>query len=162
ASKVIGRMLTREFMDRFGLYLSGINRRHVMTISTGVATVSLARYHRVNEALGLIHQIASTRNLRTPGAPSEMSPDYGCFVQAWTGYAVAYPLVRQFFGITPRAHQRRVILAPHLPDSWQSAKLSRVRVADQHLNLAIEVDRIGGRVNVDVGGLSPDWSVEVH
>ena len=51
-----------------------------------------------------------------------MSPDYGCFVQAWTGYGAAVPIVRHFFGLSPMAHEKRIGLAPCLP-KLESARL---------------------------------------
>lgn len=160
ALRALRRMETSEFSGRFGLYLSGYSQTHQMTISTGVAAVSEARYRRMDAALSYIRQIASTRFLRLPGAPSEMSPDYGCFVQAWTGYGVAVPLVRHFFGLSPLAHEKRIGLSPCLPQRWEKASLKAVRVGDRAIDLYIAVDKEQARIEVEIAGLGEDWTVD--
>jgi len=162
AERALRRMESSEFTGLFGVYLSGYSQTHQMTISTGVAAVAEARYRRMDAALGYIRQIAGTRLLRFPGAPSEMSPAGGCFVQAWTGYGVAVPIVRHFLGLEPLAHQKRIRLSPCLPAAWDWARLDAVRVGDQRLDLAVAVDRTAGEVRVEIHGLDPDWTVDVE
>lgn len=162
AIPALDRMLTAEFTGRFGLYLSGINQTSMMTISTGVGAVSQARYHRMEAALGMIHQICSTRNLRFPGSPSEMSPDWGCFIQAWTGYGLAYPVVRQFFGINPIAHERKLVLAPHPPRSWPVASLKQVRVGGATFDFAYRVDSSANEVTLVIQSDDPGWTIDFH
>ena len=162
AERALRRMESSEFTGRFGVYLSGYNQNHQMTISTGVAAVSEARYRRMDAALSYIRQIATTRFLRFPGAPSEMSPDYGCFVQAWTGYGVAVPIVRHFFGLEPAAHEKRITLSPCLPTTWEAARLDAVRVGEESIDLAVTVDRDQGQVTLAIDGLGSDWAVTVE
>lgn len=162
ALRALRRMETAEFTGRFGVYLSGYNQTHQMTISTGVAAVAEARYRRMDESLSYIRQIATNRFLRFPGSPSEMSPDYGCFVQAWTGYGATVPIVRHFFGLSPMAHEKRILLSPCLPTRWQSASLKSVRVGDQTIDLRIAVDKERGRIEVEVTGLAEDWTVDLE
>lgn len=162
AARALSRMESPEFTGLFGLYLSGYSQTSIMTISTGVAAVCEARYRRMDAALGYIRLIAATRFLRFPGAPSEMSPAGGCFVQAWTGYGVAVPIVRHFFGLEPAAHQKKVKLSPCLPAVWNRARLDAVRVGDQSLDLGVTVDRERSRITLEIAGLSDDWTVDVE
>ena len=85
AARALARMYTPEFTDEIGLYLNGIVQGKRMTISTGVAAVAQARYGYMDRALKYINQIVAISNMRFPGAPSEMMPDEGCVVQAWSG-----------------------------------------------------------------------------
>jgi hypothetical protein len=57
-----------------------------------------------------------------------MSPDYGCFVQAWTAYGLVTPLISYFFGIQPRAYWKEVTIRPRLPQSWNHAEVERVKI----------------------------------
>ena len=162
AERALRRMESSEFTGLFGVYLSGYNQNHMMTISTGVAAVCEARYHRMDAALGYLRQIAATRFLRFPGAPSEMSPADGCFVQAWTGYGALAPIVRHFFGLEPAAHAKRVKLSPHLPTSWNAARLDAVRIGKESADIAVTVDKELGEVRLEIAGLSEDWTIEVE
>jgi hypothetical protein len=90
AIQALDRMGTKEFTGPWGTYLSGLYRTAMMTISTSVQAVAEARYDRLNESLRFIRLIASTFNKRLPGSISDMSPDYGCFVQAWTNYGITW------------------------------------------------------------------------
>lgn len=161
AERVLDRMHTPEFTGRYGIYLSGFNHLHMMTISSGVGAVAAARYGRVETALGYIRQITNTRLLRFPGAPSEMSPDYGCFVQAWTGYSVAVPIIRHVLGLNPNAHQRRLTLSPRLPASWDHFSLKNMRVGDLHLDFDLRWDIDQSTLEVQVDGLADGWQLEL-
>lgn len=119
-----------EFHGPWGLYLSAIDRREIMTISTGVQAVAEIQYGEADAALGWMLDIAKTMNRRSPGTISEMSPDYGCFVQAWTAYGLWYPLVTGFFGLKPRAHRRELAFQPIMPSTWEQAAIHQVRMGD--------------------------------
>jgi hypothetical protein len=135
AGRVLDRIESPEFSGPWGMYLSGIHRTHAMSINTGVLAATEIAYGRVEQGLARIHQLTDTLALRTPGAISEMSPDYGCFVQAWSGYAVAWPVVAQIFGVEPDAYRRRLLLRPHFPASWRTASLRNLLVGDARFDL---------------------------
>jgi hypothetical protein len=69
--------------------------------------------------------------MRTPGAISEISPDEGCFVQAWSGFSVAWPIVRHVFGVMPEAHRKNLVLRPAFPESWLRASLRNLRIGNE-------------------------------
>jgi hypothetical protein len=119
-------MGTDEFKGQWGTYLSGMYQTAMMTISTSVQAVAECSYDRTEEALGYVKQIASTFNRRLPGSISEMSPDYGCFVQAWTAYGMVWPLITHMFGIQPKAHWKEIILRPRMPKEWAHAEVENV------------------------------------
>ncbi|WP_123041975.1 glycogen debranching protein [Cohnella candidum] len=143
AVRALDRMGTEEFTGPCGTYLSGMYRTNMMTISTGVQAVAEAKYDRMDESLRFIRLIASTFNLRLPGSISEMSPDYGCFVQAWTNYGMAWPLMRFMFGIQPESHLNKLTLRPRLPSEWKEASVERVELGSgarsNELDLGIEL-----------------------
>ncbi|MCQ6267926.1 glycogen debranching protein [Fictibacillus sp. WQ 8-8] len=128
AIKALDRMGTNEFTGPWGTYLSGMYRTHMMTISTSVQAVAECRYDRIDEALKFVNLIASTFNKRLPGSIHEMSPDYGCFVQAWTSYGIVWPLLTHIFGIQPRAYWREVTIRPRLPQGWDTLSVRNVQI----------------------------------
>ncbi|MHB2018343.1 MAG: hypothetical protein ACYCW6_15455 [Candidatus Xenobia bacterium] len=140
-------------MGPYGLYLEGDLRQEIMTISTAIAIVASLRYGDTMRALDTMHRLASTQDRVWPAAPSEMSPDYGCIVQAWTAYGVLYPMVCQLFGIWPDAARRRITWTPQLPALWPEAKLQHVRVGDNRFDVTLYRDRI------ELAGEQPGWTV---
>ncbi|WP_053959867.1 hypothetical protein [Sulfobacillus thermosulfidooxidans] len=135
AQRALRRMRTsEEFHGPYGLYLSGIDRDEMMTISTGVQAVAEIQYGNADDALQWIQEIAKTIDIRSPGTISEMSPDYGCFVQAWTAYGLWYPVVTGFFGIHPNAAASSIYFEPFMPSQWNQASLFKIRIGTNFLD----------------------------
>lgn len=130
ANRTLDRVCGPEFVGPHGMYLNGVDHTHTMSINTGALAVAELQYGRVNDALQKLRAMTDTLDLHMPGAISEMLPDYGCFVQAWSGFAVAWPVVAHIFGLSPRAHAREVAVNPQFPSGWNNATLSRVRIGD--------------------------------
>lgn len=137
AERALLNMHTDEFIGPNGMYLNALHKSDTMTISTGVMAVAQARYGHSDRALSLIQKIFGTFGRATPGSISEMSPDYGCFVQAWTVYGVLVTITEHFFGIHPEAHKNRVMLKPCLPTAWTTASIERVRMPDGELTIKL-------------------------
>lgn len=148
ARAALARMRREDFRGPHGLYLSGFYRTHMMTISTGVQAVAEARYGYADEALDWMWRMARTMDWRTPGAMAEMSPDGGCFVQAWSLYGLAVPVVEHFFGVMPKAHARFARVGGIMPTAWPWAELKNLRIGDNHVDLALERDRDGDVLSV--------------
>jgi glycogen debranching enzyme len=115
--------IRRENVGEYGPFLSATERLYMMTIATGVQAVAEASYGRTDEALWYVQRIVETFNRVTPGSISEMMPDWGCFVIAWTSYGVVVPLVEHVFGIQPDAVGRTVVFSPHLPTGWENMSI---------------------------------------
>ena len=92
-------------VGEYGPYLSGVAQAAMMTISTGVLAVAEATYGRADQSLWYMNRIVETFGRKLPGSISEMMPDYGDFVQAWTVYGIVVPLVEHVFGVQPDAVQ---------------------------------------------------------
>lgn len=142
ADRALERMDTEEFVGEWGMYLEGLLRGAAMTISTGVMAVAQARYGYADRAFLLIERMLGTFGAATPGSISEMSPDYGCFVQAWTAYGAVVPVVKYFFGIQPDAAENKIRISPMLPHAFEPAEgkscaLERVRVLDGEISVRI-------------------------
>jgi hypothetical protein len=120
--------IRRENSGEYGPYLSAVERRAMMTISTGVQAVAEGKYGRSNEALWYMHRIAQTFNRVSPGSISEMMPDYGCFTIAWTSYGIVLPLIEHVFGIRPDAENKTIVFEPHLPAGWESISIEDLPV----------------------------------
>ncbi|MFC3801716.1 glycogen debranching protein [Cohnella sp. GCM10012308] len=163
AVRALMRMGTEEFTGDAGTYLSGMYRTQMMTISTGVQAVAEARYDRMDESLRLVKLIASTFGRRLPGSISEMSPDYGCFVQAWTNYGIHWPIVRFMFGIAPKAHDKTLTLRPRLPSAWREAAIRRVAIGEgacaASLDLEITLGEGADVYKVKLGG--EGWTIRL-
>ncbi|MFD1177655.1 amylo-alpha-1,6-glucosidase [Paenibacillus puldeungensis] len=146
ARRALAAMRTPEYVGEYGTYLSGIYRQGTMTISTGVHAVAEAATGNSDEALDLLERLLATFSKALPGSFSEMSPDYGCVVQAWTIYALAVPIIRHFFGVRPEAHERRLTLSPKLPSAWRgkSSSLTGLRVGDAEFDIVITPKEGGG------------------
>jgi len=121
-------MRSKDFVGEYGVYLSGFMDTHTMTISTGVQAVAEGRYKNTNQSLDLLNRMCKTFSMVLPGSISEMSPNYGCFVQAWTAYAMMVPVVECFAGIQPEAHHNKLIIEPCIPDAWNEMTLSNIKV----------------------------------
>lgn len=138
AKRALEKMNTPDYAGAYGIYLDALKQSAIMTISTGVIATAQGMYGNSNEALELIERMFSSFSMATPGSISEMSPDYGCFTQAWTAYGVFWPIVRFFFGIQPMASEGRIILAPCMPDKWEQVSLENVKVLDGTLSIWFE------------------------
>jgi hypothetical protein len=145
-----------EFTGPWGVYINGIERGAMMSISTGVMAAAEAAYGRVDEALRYVRTLTDQLGLQMPGAISEMSPDYGCFVQAWSGYGVAWPIVTGIFGIRPDAAGRHVELAPIFPPGWSGARLENTRIGTNSIDLRWDGTTLW------VTSREPGWSVTCH
>jgi glycogen debranching enzyme len=169
AIRALDRMGTPEFTGPWGTYLSGTYRTQMMTISTGVQAVAEAQYDRMDESLRFVKLIASTFNKRLPGSISEMSPDYGCFVQAWTNYGIVWPLMTYMLGIQPRAYWNELTIRPRLPQAWKHAAVEQVHLGlNETANILklgiklsetedvyqIALDVVGWTVKLDLGNAS--------
>ncbi|HEV7367127.1 MAG TPA: hypothetical protein VGN76_14880 [Gemmatimonadales bacterium] len=120
--------IRKEDVGEYGPYLSAVDQQAMMTISTGVQAVSEANYGRTDEALWYMEKIVETFNRKLPGSISEMMPDYGCFVIAWTSYGIVLPLIQHIFGIQPDAVSKTVVFDPHLPTGWENMSIADLPV----------------------------------
>lgn len=124
----------------YGPYLSAVERKHMMTIATGVQAVAEANYGRIDRAVEYLRMIAHTLGRNMPGAINEMMPDYGCPFQAWTVYGMATGLISGCFGVEPRADLKEIIITPRLPSGWDSMSLKDLRIGDNRINLSVAKD----------------------
>jgi glycogen debranching enzyme len=146
----------KTFENPFGVYVTGIDRTDepdsivlksrkktfsyigaVMTLPTGVQAVAAAQYGSPEEALDYLHMLHRSFSYALPGSMYEVSPDFGMFTQAWNIYGVAVPIIQHFFGIQPKAYEKRIILSPNMPKEWPEAGLERVKVGNNFLSLSI-------------------------
>lgn len=145
AKRALETMHGSRFIGPYGMYLDALRGSSTMTISTGVMAAAQARYGYPDRALELIRRMFSTFSAAMPGSISEMSPDYGCMVQAWTVYGAAVPIVRYFFGIQPEAAEHCIYIRPCPPKGWTNVSLERVRVLDGELSMTLTEDENGSR-----------------
>lgn len=138
AERAFVRLESDEFSGPWGIYLNPERQRVTMTLPSGLMTTAEARYGRVDKALALCHKIAATLTYAMPGAISEISPDAGEFIQAWSSFGIIWPVIHYFLGFRPDAASRSVRFIPHLPASWKHARLRDVRVGSTTMHLEVE------------------------
>ena len=141
AERGLKTLHSSKYIGEYGMYLSGIYQDAMMTISTGVMAAAQARYGYGDRALELIEKMFKSFGKIALGCLAEMSPDYGCFVQGWTTYAAFLPIVKYFFGIQPCAgvkkdDENKLILSPSMPNKWEKAAVSDVRILDGMLTVS--------------------------
>ncbi|CQR54105.1 Glycogen debranching protein-like protein [Paenibacillus riograndensis SBR5] len=139
ARRALDNMRNDTFIGEYGTYLSGMFQQGTMTISTGVHAVAEAASGNPDAALALLGRMLRSFSRVLPGSFSEMSPDYGCVVQAWTIYALAVPVVRHFFGAEPFAARKELRLKPQLPSAWsgKACTLERLVIGEAEFGLSL-------------------------
>jgi glycogen debranching enzyme len=120
--------IRREDSGEYGPFLSAVDRRSMMTISTGVQAVAEGMYGRTDEMMWYVDRIVQTFNRVSPGSISEMMPDHGCFTIAWTSYGIVLPLIEHVFGIRPDAANKTIVLEPHLPAGWEDMSIEELPI----------------------------------
>ena len=152
--------IKRENCGAYGPYLSATEKKYMMTIATGVQAVAECQYGRIDSAMWYVHKIEATFGRVLPGSISEMMPDYGCFVQAWTNYGIDIPLIQYVFGITPDACHSRIILKPNPPEKWKNIKIEKVSVGDNRLS--INRKTIGNKIVYTINQSKPLWKINLY
>ncbi|NER09449.1 hypothetical protein SAMN06265375_1011046 [Muriicola jejuensis] len=176
--KALRALETAEtFVNPFGVFVTGIDRDEsagsdegsfkgskvfsytgaVMTLPTGVQAVAENNYGRPDQALNYLQRMARTFSYALPGSMYEVSPDYGMITQAWNIYSFAIPIVQQFFGIQPRASKKQVVVTPQFPQTWPSASLENVVIADNALSVFYETTSNGYKIRVEQD--RPGWEI---
>ncbi len=138
AIQALDNMYNDEYIGEYGTYLSGFSQSSIMTISTGVHAVAEGRHKRCDHALALLKRMCNSFSCVLPNSISEMSPDYGCFTQAWTAYAMLVPVVECFAGIKPRLQDNSVVIEPQIPSEWERMALKNIRVGEMVLDFTYE------------------------
>ncbi|HEY5939198.1 MAG TPA: hypothetical protein VIT87_00160 [Gemmatimonadales bacterium] len=154
AIAVLDRIRKHDLGD-YGPYLSAVERQAMMTISTGVLAVAEAKYGRTDEALWYMDKIVQTFNRKLPGSISEMMPDYGCFVIAWTMYGIVVPLVEHVFGVQPDAVHKTVVFEPHLPTGWEGLSIEDLPVGANRVSFARA--KTGKGIEYRIEGTESGW-----
>jgi glycogen debranching enzyme len=145
-----------ENVGEYGPFLSAVDKQAMMTISTGVQAVSEANYGRTDQALWYVDRIVRTFNRVSPGSISEMLPDYGCFVIAWTSYGIVVPLIQHVFGIQPDAPHKTVVFEPHLPTGWEDIRIDDLPVGTNLVSFSRS--RTGRGIEYAVEAEQSGWS----
>ncbi|GAC1632595.1 MAG: hypothetical protein NVS4B2_17550 [Chloroflexota bacterium] len=153
AGRTLDRVEGYDFTSPYGMYLNGYERTTTMSINTGVLALAEIRHGRIDKGLDYVRCLTDSIHQHMPGAISEILPDAGCFVQAWSGYAVAWPVVSGLFGVRPDAARRRLEINARFPDGWHGASLCRVRVGSNDFDVEWDGERI------HVRGGDDDWTV---
>jgi glycogen debranching enzyme len=153
AERAFSRLESSEFCGPWGIYLNPERHRVTMTLPVGLMAAAEARYGRMEQALTCCRKIAGMLPYAMPGAFSEVSPDGGCFIQAWSSVGIIWPVVHYFFGFRPNAAAHCVRFVPHLPASWKHVRLSNVRVGATSMNLQVEETEAETRVILETGDL---------
>lgn len=166
-----------NFVNPFGVFVTGIDRDEsagddmgsfqtnreiftyigaVMTLPTGVQAVAENNYGRPDKALDYIQRMTRSFSYALPGSMYEVSPDFGMMTQAWNIYSYAVPVVNQFFGIEPLAHQKKITIHPQLPSSWNNVALENVQIGDNSLSISVERSKSEDQYTITQ---TSDWEI---
>jgi glycogen debranching enzyme len=148
--------IRRENSGEYGPYLSAVERRSMMTISTGVQAVAEGKYGRTDEAMWYVDRIVHTFNRVSPGSISEMMPDHGCFTIAWTSYGIVLPLIEHVFGVLPDAPNKTIVLEPHLPAGWEDISIEDLPIGTNLVSFSRTKTREG--VIYDIEAAENGWN----
>ncbi|WP_296619871.1 glycogen debranching protein [Marivirga sp.] len=141
-----------NYQNRFGIFVTGIDRDEeqekaskwksfsyvgaVMTLPTGVQAIAEAKYGNTDRALEYLKMLQNSFSYALPGSMYEVSPDFGMMAQAWNIYAVAVPVVEEFFGIQPKAWKNEVIIKPNLPTKWTDVSLENIMIGNNRIDIS--------------------------
>lgn len=147
-------MTAEKYRNRFGMFVTGIDRDQkqeksskwksfsyvgaVMTLPTGVQALAEAKYGNPDRALDYLSMLQNSFSYALPGSMYEVSPDFGMMTQAWNIYAVAVPVVEEFFGLKPKAWKNEILIKPSLPSKWNNVSLDNIKVGDNRLDISIK------------------------
>jgi len=161
-----------NYRNRFGMFVTGIDRDEqqekaskwksfsyvgaVMTLPTGVQAIAEAKYGNPDQALEYLKMLQNSFSYALAGSMYEVSPDFGMMTQAWNIYAVAVPVVEEFFGIQPKAWKNEVVIKPNLPTKWTDVSLENIQIGDNKLDISAK--RIDKVMEVKVSQLH-NWKV---
>jgi glycogen debranching enzyme len=154
AMRVLNKV-RNEDCGEYGPYLSAIERRYMMTISTGVQAMSECAYGRTDEAMWYMNKIVETFGKALPGSISEMMPDYGCPVQAWTIYGIATPLLTYVLGINPDSYNKSIVISPHFPTGWDRGAIYDLPVGSNTISFVVV--KHGRNTTYSLTSIASDW-----
>ena len=170
----------RKFSNSFGMYVTGIDKNvkrdeqeysyaaavgkndftytgTVMTLPTAVQIIAENNYGRPNEAYALLKKVDKTFGYALPGSMYEVSPDYGMMTQAWNVYAYGVPIVKQFFGIQPKAFNKEIMIAPVLPDSLTHGSLTNIPVGDNRISVSFS--KVQNKLTYKINCQQSGWRI---
>ena len=170
----------RFFTNKYGLYISGIERpddirvdegtfhhdkefnynRAVMPAATASLAIIACRYGSPDTALDYMHMLLNSFSFATPGTTYEVSPDYGMFVQAWNIRGINIPLIHYFFGIDPCAYKKEIRLKPNFPEAWGNASIKNVIIGDNLLS--VDYRKSGETKEFTIKMTKPLWTVKLY
>lgn len=161
-----------NYRNRFGMFVTGIDRDEkqekaskwksfsyvgaVMTLPTGVQAIAEAKYGNADRALEYLKMLQNSFSYALPGSMYEVSPDFGMMAQAWNIYAVAVPVVEEFFGIQPKAWKNEVVIKPNFPTEWKDVNLENIKIGDNQIDISAK--RIDNVVNISISQLH-NWKI---
>lgn len=170
----------QNFVNPFGMFVTGIDRDEsagtddssfakgkkvfsyvgaVMTLPTGVQAIGENNYGNPDLALDYLKRMTRSFSFALPGSIYEVSPDFGMMTQAWNIYAMAHPVVTQFFGVNPDYQQQLIRIHPQMPSEWPYADLERVIVADNVLSVSYAKQK--GDYSLKVVQEKEDWELNL-
>jgi hypothetical protein len=171
--KAAKALLTAEnYQNRFGMFVTGIDRDEqqekaskwksfsyvgaVMTLPTGVQALAEAKYGNPDKALAYLKKLQNSFSYALPGSMYEVSPDFGMMTQAWNIYAVAVPVVEEFFGIQPKAWKNEILIRPNLPTEWIDISLENIKIGNNKLDISAK--RVGNILEFRISQLH-NWKI---
>jgi len=152
ANAIAALKTAEKYSSRFGVFVTGIDSNQkqekarkrasysdvgaAMTLPTGVQAVAEAKYGNPDRALDYLNMLENSFSYTLPGSMYEVSPGYGMISQGWNIYAVAVPVVEEFFGIQPKAWKNEILIKPNLPTAWTDVSLENIKVGNNQIDIS--------------------------
>jgi glycogen debranching enzyme len=124
---------------------------------------ALAEYAYGNYNQGFMHLMNNLNVYKTWGLGfveevlngSEYKPSGVCAHQCWSETMVLQPAIEGLLGMEVKAYENKIILSPHFPANWDSARAGGIRMADTRIGFKFV--RNGGvyRYVFDIHGTKP-------
>lgn len=167
-----------RFVNPFGVFVTGIDRDAsaetedgsfaadkkifsytgaVMTLPTGVQAIAESNYGRPDESLKYLKRMVKSFGYALPGSMYEVSPDFGMMVQEWNVYALAIPIIKNYFGVQPQSFDKKIVIAPEMPSHWENVKLENVPIGGNVIS--IEKTTANGKTTFSLKQRQADWEL---
>ncbi len=129
--------IASEYVNEWGLVHTRTEDERVWTLPTGLLALAACDQSDSALAVRMLRNIARTTEHGMLGAFKELIPIGLCFVQLWSAGLYIQGLLEGIAGVSPLAHQHRVIIAPRLPSDWERIDVNELHVGDHRLQIEL-------------------------
>ncbi len=124
-----------DYLNEWGLVHTLGNDDRVWTLPTAVLSHGAYNYGDAELGFAMLRNLAKTLDHGGIGLFHELIPDGLSFIQLWSGATFIRGIVEDLMGIDVRTDRHEMIIAPQLPQSWESAGLGQLRFGEHTVSV---------------------------